>query len=201
MNQLAKGTLSDKPIIDDNELLDRLSRDDQTAFKELYKRYWKECYQQVLHRSGDPSLAEDITQGVFVALWEKRGGLNIQNLSAYLFTAVRFRFISYVKSQLHREAYARYCQHDQHSPESAAEARLRIAELNEAINKGIAMMPAKTKMVYTLSRTEHYSVKEIASKLGLSEKAVEYHITQSLKAMRLALKDFLPIVTVLSSFL
>lgn len=37
------------------------------------------------------------------------------------------------------------------------------------------------------------SNKEIAQELGLSTKSIEYHITKSLKALRVALKDYLPL--------
>lgn len=193
--------LSNKSIIEtDAELLDRISKDDQSAFKELYKRYWKRCYLQVLRRSGDATLAEDLTQGIFISLWEKRKFLVIDNISSYLFAAVRFRFITYLKTQLHEAAYTAHVLSSQYDVQNPVEASLRIKELNEAIDKGVAMMPEKTKVIYKLSRTEHYSVKEIASKLNLSEKAVEYHITQSLKTLRLALKDFLALVLVFQKF-
>lgn len=171
-----------------------MNKDDQVAFEELYRRYWRRCYTQVICRSGDATLAEDITQSVFVSLWEKRKSLRVQHLGAYLFSAVRFRFITYLKSQLREETYALYLLQNEHAPQNSVEASMRIKELNEAIEKGVAMMPPKTKTIYTLSRTEYYSVKEIASKLNLSEKAVEYHITQSLKTLRIALKDFLTIL-------
>ncbi len=186
--------MNEATIETDMELLRRMGKDDQAAFEELYRRYWRRCYLQVVRRSGDGTLAEDITQNVFVSLWEKRKSLRITHVGAYLFSAVRFRFITYLKSQLHEEAYALHLLRNEHDPQNPVEASIRIKELNEAIEKGVAMMPPKTKTIYTLSRTEYYSVKEIASKLNLSEKAVEYHITQSLKTLRLALKDFLAIL-------
>ena len=42
-----------------------------------------------------------------------------------------------------------------------------------------------------MSRFEHRSIKEIALQLNISEKAVEYHITSSLKTLRINLKDFM----------
>lgn len=188
----------DRAIIEtDAELLSRMSNDDQAAFEKLYRRYWRRCYVQVLRRSGDAALAEDITQNVFVSLWEKRKMLDVEHVGAYLSAAVRFRFISYLKSEMHRETYEHHLLNDGSPPRNPVEATLRIKELNEAIDRGVAMMPSKTKTIYTLSRSEHYSVKEIARKLNLSEKAVEYHITQSLKTLRLALKDFLTLFFIL----
>src|SRR3546814_4338835 len=95
-----------------------MGKDDQTAFEELYRRYWQRCYLQVARRSGDETLAEDITQNVFVSLWEKRKSLHIEHVAAYLFSAVRFRFITYLKrseehtselQSLMRISYAVFC--------------------------------------------------------------------------------------------
>ena len=36
--------------------------------------------------------------------------------------------------------------------------------------------------------------REIAMELGISEKTVEYHISKALKVLRVALKDYLPLV-------
>ncbi|MFB2120713.1 RNA polymerase sigma-70 factor [Parapedobacter sp. 2B3] len=192
--------MNNATIETDAELLSRIGKDDQAAFEELYRRYWRRCYMQVVRRSGDETLAEDITQNVFLSLWEKRKSLRIEQVGAYLFSAVRFRFITYLKAQLHEETYALHLLRNGRDSQNPVETSMRIKELNDAIDKGVAMMPPKTKTIYTLSRSEHYSVKEIANKLNLSEKAVEYHITQSLKALRIALKDFLAVVFLFQGF-
>src|SRR3546814_769822 len=156
--------LNNATIETDAELLSRMGKDDQTAFEELYRRYWQRCYLQVARRSGDETLAEDITQNVFVSLWEKRKSLHIEHVAAYLFSAVRFRFITYLKSQLHEETYASHLLRNERDPQNPVEASMRIKELNEAIEKGVAMMHPKTKTIYTLSSSEYYSVKEIDHK-------------------------------------
>jgi RNA polymerase sigma-70 factor (ECF subfamily) len=51
-------------------------------------------------------------------------------------------------------------------------------------------LPEKTCEVFRMSRFENQSVKEIAVQLNLSEKAVEYHITKSLKLLRENLKAY-----------
>jgi DNA-binding CsgD family transcriptional regulator len=45
--------------------------------------------------------------------------------------------------------------------------------------------------VFQLSRLEHQTVPQIAVRLKLSPKAVEYHLTRALKLLRVSLKDFL----------
>ena len=51
-------------------------------------------------------------------------------------------------------------------------------------------LPEKSGEVFRLSRFEGQSVRAIADRLNLSEKAVEYHITKSLKVLKEQLRVF-----------
>ncbi|PIH00457.1 hypothetical protein CS542_04545 [Pedobacter sp. IW39] len=53
------------------------------------------------------------------------------------------------------------------------------------------------RRVFKLSRIDNRSTKEISQQLNISEKAVEYHITQSLKSMRFSSKGILLLLTFL----
>ena len=59
-----------------------------------------------------------------------------------------------------------------------------------AVETCVEALPEKSRSVFRLSRLEGVPNREIAERLNLSEKAIEYHLTKSLKIMRLALKDF-----------
>ena len=55
-------------------------------------------------------------------------------------------------------------------------------------------MPLQTKRVFMMSRFEQKSGKEIAEALGITVKGVDYHIAKALKALRISLKDYLPLI-------
>lgn len=71
---------------------------------------------------------------------------------------------------------------------------LYSADISGIVDKVLSSLPSKTETVFRLSRFNGMSNKEIAAVLGLSEKAVEYHMTRSLKVLREELQDYLPLL-------
>ena len=53
------------------QLLDRLKQRDEQAFLDLYDCHRLNVYRFLMHMTGSVALAEDLTQGVFVAILEK----------------------------------------------------------------------------------------------------------------------------------
>lgn len=178
-------------LLADEILLKFLRISDELAFKEIYMRHWKTLYISALNKINNSEVAEDIVQTVFTDLWERRENHSIGNISAYLGTAVKYQVINYIKSAISKKAHLSVIGEKQKAEESNADLILLVQELNAAIDKAINQLPQKTQTIFRLSRFEQHSNKEISHIMDLSEKAVEYHITQSLKTLRFYLKDFM----------
>jgi RNA polymerase sigma-70 factor (ECF subfamily) len=75
----------------DDELLAGVRRGDDAAFLGLYNRRQGALYRFALHMSGSPTVAEDVTQEVFLALLRAECGFNPDRgtLSGYLFGIAR----------------------------------------------------------------------------------------------------------------
>jgi len=181
----------DYQLLEDKVLLKFLSISDELAFKEIYLRYWKGLYFSAVNKINNKEIAEDIIQVVFTALWEKREKHSIQNLSGYLHTAVKYQVINYIRSAISKKSHLSIIEEEDKKQENNADLLLLMQELNKAINNALDQLPQKTQTIFRLSRFEQHSNKEISNIMHLSEKAVEYHISQSLKSMRFYLKDFI----------
>lgn len=184
-----------KGLGDDN-LLHLLSANDEGALREIYLRYWKQLYFTVLKKIRSPQVSEELVQNVIVSLWDRRKSLSITNLECYLKAAIKYQVINFIKVKLSRERNSRTLLLSGESEESGGESSLLARELSDAIDVSIRQLPEKTRQVFRLSRFEEQSVKEIARKMNISEKAVEYHITKSLKILRSNLKDYILLVIV-----
>lgn len=150
----------------------------------------------------DDMLAEDIATESLIYYWENRKALDAHsNVLAYILTVVKHKCLDHLR-QLHTlEEYIAYQQHHE-----TRKLNLRIATLNacnperifsdeiqKLVDKALASLPKQTRDIFIRSRYENQNHKEIAEALGISAKAIEFHITKALKVLRVALQDYLPV--------
>src|SRR5690348_9435973 len=127
-------------------LLKLLKASDDKAFKEIYKRYWRQLYQSAYAKTRSHDVAEEIVQNIFVTLWEKRT-TSIEHLESYLQTAVKYRVINYFKSFLVKEKYLKNLKNQYTETEDTSATNLLLRELNAIIDKAIRELPEKTQII------------------------------------------------------
>ena len=115
----------------------------------------------------------------------------IDNVSSYFFIAVKHRVLNTIESQIVHKKYWDYYKNFIPRHENLTEQTVEFNDLLEAIEKRIEHLPEKSKKVFRLNHFEGHSIAEIANTLKLSEKAIQYHLTRSIKELRLHLKDFI----------
>lgn len=173
----------------DNALLELLKDQELNAFEEIYRRYWKRLYSMSYKRVQSREISEELVQDVFTSLWAARASVSIENLSAYLFTAVKYKVINHLAKEMSRRSYSKEQLATVHEDNSTEEAVL-LDDLNNALEKAIHKLPAKRQMIFKLHRQENLSMKQVASQLGISEKTVENQYGKAMKMLKLNLKHF-----------
>ena len=98
-------TLLDYKIFTDDILSRLLRTGDEMAFQEIYQRFWKKLYAVAYRKVGVKEIAEELIQDIFEKLWNKRESVIIENLDYYLFSAVKYSVINYIKSQITEQKY------------------------------------------------------------------------------------------------
>ena len=184
----------------DQELLQAIRHDDEKAFAELFKRHWRKVHALAYARVRSREVTEEIVQDLFISLWDKRATQSIQHLSSYLYQAVKFKALNYIESRLVQEKYWNYYKNFIPQKEDATEIAVQYDDLMEAIEHGMQQLPEKSQKVFRLNRLEGHSITEIARLLNLSEKAIQYHLTQSVKKLRLHLKNYMLSILIFIGF-
>lgn len=132
-------------------------------------------------------------------------------LQSYLFKSVYNRSVSYLGSRKHigiqgNEDNVMLNLHKDFIPYNQQD-NLLVEELRIEIFKYVEILPDKCKNIFKLSRLKGLKNKDIALKLGISEKTVESHMRKALKEIRDhlirigLLMSFLSITTCISWFL
>lgn len=175
----------------EQELLDAIRQDNEKAFEEIFNRYWSKVYGTAFSLVRSREVTQEIVQGLFISLWDKRAALVINNLLSYLTTAARNRALDVIESQLVRQKHWNYYKNFIPQQACTTEQDVTFNELVMAIEEKLELLPEKSKRVFMLNRMEGRSVQEIANILNLSEKAIQYHLTKSTKELKLHLKDYI----------
>jgi RNA polymerase sigma-70 factor (family 1) len=181
----------------ENDLISALREGDEVAFSQIFKKYWYPLYYTACSKLKSQAESEEVVQELLIALWEKRKVLLINNLEHYLHASLRNKCIDLIRQRATKEKYFDYCK--SYFPTLASNSDYP-AELEKAIENGISLLPEKSRHIFTLSKEEGLTKATIAEMKQLSEKAVEYHITKSIKQLRIHLKDFLAILAISTPF-
>ena len=174
-----------------DEMLGRLLyTGDEKAYEALYQRYWRSLFSIATWKTNSQIVAEELVQDLFMKLWENRQKTLIENPAAYLKTALRYNVIGFIRTRL-VNARTELGEAAEQAADLRADTGIDLEELSAALGNALALLPEKTRLVFQMSRFEQRTTSEIAQQLGLTDRAVEYHITQSLRLLRFQLKDYL----------
>ncbi len=78
-------------------------------------------------------------------------------------------------------------------PQEFTEQSLFTSEAIAKINKAINSLPVNYREAFILNRFQGMTYNDIAKKLNVSPKTIDYRIQNALKILRVELKDFLPL--------
>ena len=164
----------------------------EKEFERIYNSLWDKLYSVGYNYFRVKATEQEIIQEVFVNFWVKRDLLHdIKDLDAYLFKSVKNRIYDHFDKIACQERLSRQLSLQTKEEVETTNEAVEYEETLERINHEIDRLPETTKEIFRLSRFDKYSNDEIAGRMHLSGKAVEYHITSALKRLRLRLNQLI----------
>ena len=181
-------------IAEDQELLQAIHHNDRKAFDCLFVKYYP-----ILCAYGRQFMqlaeAEEVVQEFMVHLWEKRQEIHINDtLKAYLFTAIRNRCLSGYNMQKRQERIRQLIFEKLHEQLEQPDYYYQ-EELSRRIREALGKLPDSYREAFELNRFEGLTYQQIAGRLHVSPKTVDYRICQSLKILRKELQEYLPLLS------
>jgi RNA polymerase sigma-70 factor, ECF subfamily len=176
--------------------LEALKKGDEKALRHLFDQHYPLLLNDIYRILPDQDTCQDLAQEVFVELWRKRDALDIHtSLRAYLRRAAVNRALNHLKTQRRTildDSVSFADDADTSDHDKAIQDKQE--HLEQTLYAAIDTLPEKCRVVFSLSRFENRSHKEIAEMLGISVKTIENQITKAMKILR----EALTVLTVLS---
>ena len=149
----------------DRALLARIAQGDERAFATLYRRYHVPLYNYLLRLIHRGTVAEELLQDTFLAVWEGAAGFRGQaKVKTWLFRIAHHRAVSWLRRK--REAFTHDGELPDHPvpPQTEAQAMTswRVEQLRAALDK----LTPEHRAVLELAFFHEMSYAEIAEVLG-----------------------------------
>lgn len=174
-----------------SEISKRIENDDENGFREIFDLFYFDLIAFSRQIIADEQASEDIVENVFIRLWQNRKTLgNINNLSAYLYTAVKYASINHLKarkniSDVSVDDLDDLALYSFTTPESSMIGKEEMLAIENAINQ----LPPKSKLVFYLVKEKGLNCREVAKILNSSVRTVETQLYHSLKKIAAVLEE------------
>jgi RNA polymerase sigma factor (sigma-70 family) len=181
--------LPKESFYNDCQLLALIKQGDRQAFAVLYKRYWKDLFDQAYKRLKNSQQSEDLIQDVFVSLWLRRAIVEIDNLPAYLHGAVRFRVFNFVKREMVSAAFFEPLEIIV-DEEASVDGQLLGKEMIRLIQLFANTLPEKRKQIFLLHFSGNLTSREIAEQLQIKQKTVQNQLGRAVESLKTRFAGF-----------
>lgn len=179
-----------KKAFDLERVLTELAENDKAALGQLYNYYYPRLFNfsrsfLKLHEGID-----DILQEVFIKIWRNRKNIYTPNtFNSYVFIITRNLLLNELRSRINNKKVKELIAQQTIAIEFSFE-QSEYSDLKEKFEEAINQLPVRQKEVFLLSRIEGLSHKEIAKKLAITSKTVEYHIARATLFLKERLRNF-----------
>lgn len=173
-------------------IINNIRKGDEKAFETLFRSYYDQLLKYSREILKDHDAAEEVTEEIFVHLWENRDKLRIDtSLRAYLFRCAYNRCINHLRHLKVQDKYRLFFQHhitpDAVSSEYSFDyplAALINKEIENLVERSVQNLPLQCREIFKMSRYEDMRNHKIAERLGLSVSTVKTQISRALVKIR-----------------
>lgn len=173
----------------DTGLLEAASRGDETALEVIYVRYAPAVYESAKRKLRNPTLAQDVVQQVFVALWRHPQRFNAVrgSLRAYLLMLAHSHSVDLIRSESARRQREARDTTSWAPPADDPEATVLRAQELDALRYACGVLNDREWEAIELAFFGGYTYREVALILEEPEGTVKSRIRLGLSSLRSAL--------------
>lgn len=177
--------MTDGTPLDEKLLLAAVASGDRGAFSQLYAAHINNVYDYIFLFTKSKEETEELIQEVFVNLWEKREKLaEVESFKSYLFRAAKNRLITNVRHMQVRYRVLSEIGRSTDGSQPSTEYDVTYKEYHRVLQKAIAKLPPKRKLIFRLNIENGLSHDEIAQQLQISKSVVKNQLYKAYDFIR-----------------
>lgn len=171
---------------EDRSLVGRLQAGDPAAFAAIVARYTERLSRFAFYIVGSRDAADDVVQQVWVQLWERRTTLEPDQLTPYLFRAVRNRALNEQSAAAVRERFRANVQAEAATGTIAAAVPSPENEVltTAVVQAAVEQLSERRRFAIRLRLEEELTHGEIADILGVSAVAAQRLVARAIADLR-----------------
>ena len=167
-------------------VLRKAQRGDERAFSILVRTYEQPVYNYIVRLTGDRNLAEDLTQEVFLRVYQGLGSFSLRSkFTTWLFQVTKNRVLDELRA-LERRPRAVVALEDI-PPLEVVDAPLERTETIDAVWRAVERLNPDLKMALLLRDIVGLSYTEIAETLEITLATVKWRIYKAREEVQVAL--------------
>lgn len=164
---------------------------DMKAYQQVYKHFYQPLIQFATAMVDSKEVAEELYSDLLLKVWNMTDRLTtIDNLKVYLYRSIKNASLNYLQQQERRPVVSLEVQPVEKPQVAFMGDDVLKKEFQVRLQKAIAALPPKGRMVYLLIKEEGMSYKQVADILSISPNTVEGHMTTALKRITASLKAY-----------
>ena len=180
------GLQSATDIIDEDQMLVAVARQDTEAAGRLYDKYYNEVLGYIYHCTFDGAVAEDLTSNVFLAVFRHLGRYRWREIPfrAWLYRIATNEVRMHWRKQRRVKIVGLQTDEDFHAAGPSAASSLETAEEYRLLHKAILELRLKYRTVIILRYFEDKAIAEICEITGRKEGTVKSQLHRGLARLQ-----------------
>jgi RNA polymerase sigma-70 factor (ECF subfamily) len=172
--------------LSDETLIRRALQGDVEAFGDLYTRYLDQLYRYVFYRVADEQVAEDLTENIFLKVWENLAKLQKPHTSfpAWLYRIAHNVIIDHYRTQKPTVSWDDLSERQMSTMDDSPEKVLLDVEESKQLAKAISQLKPRLAQVIVCRFIQKLSHAQTAEIMGLNEGHIRVLQYRALKQLR-----------------
>lgn len=188
-------------IHNEKELLTQVSHGDRDAFQVLYRACYPLIQRYISLFEPSKRSLDELTQDVFVRIWEKRARLaEVESFKAYLFLVTRNTVFNFIRALKVRQK-VRELDDSTAPPSNELENELLFKQYYELALEAMDKLPPGRRKVLKMSIDDGLTLDEIAATLRITRSGVKKQLYAATAYIRQYLQEHGEITLVMIVFL